>query len=249
MALKRKTHEAKPITSPVLIEQLDNTLSRYNESYGIVMQLIINTGIDLTQACSLNTSDLYKKDSITFRGMRRTYVMHTEPIPEQLKERINEYLKGRKPDSPAFTGSRDGGRLFPQTFNHMLHASAELIGHGDEIITSTALRKTFIYNTFLKDRRKAYTFSGAKCPSDIYKYLHLDPPEKEAPTHDVLAKEAYYTSDILQKVDESYRDAITKIKDSLKNPTATPDSYFKKTNLFLSRVDSAISLFNEDIRE
>ena len=244
--MNKSASNAKPITSPQVIDMFDNILCRYNPDYGLIFRLVIATGIDLKQACSLNVSDLYKKDSLTFRGMRNSEVVHTEPIPAELQERFNNAYMKRDPDSPAFLGNQQN-RLFPQTFNHALRTVSKICTP-DQDVTSSTLHKTFVYNIFLKDRKRAYKYTGCKYLAAICEYLHIDLPDPDE-KHDYSVKESFYSSDMLSSTQEKFNAACSKIAEATENIADKDDSYFRSALALLNVVDNAVSKFNTEISE
>lgn len=175
-----------PVTSQNVLDDVSAELRKAQESYYIIFHIILSSGMPLNRVVQLKVKDLYLKPYITYLSRHNTTTFKIS-IPLKLQRDIKNYLKGKPSDSFAFIGIRSDKPLLPTAFQKALQVTSERL-KVSPAITSTSLRKTFIYNTIVADGdyKRAMKYLCALSKNQVHDYLGVDFPKtltnKEAST-------------------------------------------------------------------
>ena len=172
-----KSVPSYPLTSPSILEALALDLRKQQESYYLISQIILETGMPLNRVVKLRVSDIKNKPKLKYDSRHNTYVFEV-PISLRLQRDIHRFTKNMADDTYAFMGARSDKPMIPTAFQYALASASERIG-AEPAITSSSLRKTFIYNTVLSDgnyvRAAHYTHSSG--PKEVTDYLGVVPEQ------------------------------------------------------------------------
>ena len=159
-------------------ESNHRTLSR--ECTAVIMMLLIDLGIRVSEVCQANLADLGQRDGIRTLTVRmKGGKVRTRPVPAQLAPLLETYL-ARRPDSdePALVVAQDGRRVNRhQVYRLVQRMAAEAGVPMARRITPHSLRHAF--NTIarergaaLEDRRDALGHSSAAV-TQLYDHVAL----------------------------------------------------------------------------
>lgn len=167
-----------PITSEQTINSLSAEIRKLQESYYLIFHIILESGMPLNRVIKLKVKDLYRKPKLEYASRHNTSVFKVA-ISLRLQRDIMNYLKGRPLDSFAFVGVRSDKPMMPTAFQYALQAVSEKLGI-EPAVTSTSLRKTFIYNTVVSDGNyvRAAQFTHSKGPKGVVEYLGIGVPDE-----------------------------------------------------------------------
>lgn len=168
---------AKPITSQKTIDALSAELRRMKESYYLIFNIMLETGMPLSHVLKSKVSDLYRHPKLTYASRHRT-TTYKVPISLRLQRDIAAHLKGHKPDEFAFTAEKNSSKeMYPVTFQDALARACARLGISPAV-NASSLRKTFIYNTVVNDGNyiRAAHFTDSSGPKEVRQYLGIDLP-------------------------------------------------------------------------
>ncbi len=236
-----------PITSEYIIDLVADNIRKKRECYYIILRLILETGITLTNIPKLKVKDI-KGETISFNPVHK-YVTRVEKLSPELQEEIAEYTKGKGDDDLAFTAYRDNTKpLFERGFQKALTAASEFYNI-EPPVTSERLRRTYIYNLLVKehDLDKIRSITGCRSPKEVYEYLSLPlPKSKNAERLESYSqRDALLKEKLIEKTAEHFSSVMKSIEVELSVPDRADVEYIDNTMRLLSDINNRLSDFEE----
>lgn len=235
-----------PIQSKQLLDTLALELRKKDESYYLISQLILETGMPLENIPKLTIKDI-TNNPISFQPSHK-YVVRSEYISQQLLKSLKSYAGDKEESALAFHTLRDEGKPFPiQNFKQALTAVSKKLGLEPPINTLT-LRKTYILNIFLKEHnyQKIYALTGCRSIKAVYSYLNLEAP---APDNKNLSgytiKDAIRENKTLSKVQKHCEKVFNAIEDNFSSENGLSYEYCSEVMKLANDIDNALTRFED----
>lgn len=242
--MSKQFKDIGPITSVNMIDTVAHMLSQYNSDFSLIFYIIIDTNVPYLSLCDMKVSDLTDHDTITYHGMRNSDILWEEPISPKVASLIKEHFKGRNPDELAFIGSRSGKKLGKSSFIKALANASASCGFNPPL-SITSLHKTYVYFMFLKDPKNAFKHTTARSKQDLYSYLQINPMDDSS--YIGSTKEAFYSSDLLEKTSEYFQKATAEISSATERPDKVNDDYYRSAVRCLDSICSSLDRFYSEI--
>ncbi len=173
-------YKASAVIDKQLLEQIGLDLQRKNDAYYIIFRIEIDTGMPLDEIPKLRICDI-NKNAITFSSIHK-HQLRTEALTEETQQCIRQYCLNKKEGDLAFPSKADSTKpLSMKAFQAALKQSSEKLGC-EPPMTSLSLKKTFIYNLYMRTHstKKVYQITGVRSLQQLYTYLGIkEPPMRQ----------------------------------------------------------------------
>ena len=232
-----------PIRSHEIESMVIAELRNRSATYALVYRLIRETGIDFRHLTQLKAGDLHNKDHIMYET--HSGKMRSMPLPEDLQQEINDFLKNTPEDAYAFTGKTNGNILKSRTMTVALESVSRSIGI-DPPLSITSIRLTFVYNMVLKDGNctNAMNYILASSAKDVYERLGIDPKDlKGEYLKGTDPKEKLFKYDILESLSDRVQNVLSDIRARTVSPENITNDYAIKALSCLESIDTAVTVF------
>jgi integrase len=163
----------QPIRSVEKLEQMKAALRSRSERDWFLMVMGINVGLRISDLLVLRVRDVRNRSHILCRE-KKTGKKKRFPINAELREIINEYIKGKRDDEPLFRSRKTGSNIDRVQAYRILNRAASEVGLS-EIGTHT-LRKTFGYHFYkrYKDVALLQEIFNHSAPSITMRYIGIN---------------------------------------------------------------------------
>ncbi len=236
-----------PVRSKHELELVLNHISQKRECYHIIFDLILETGMPLERIREFKASDI-RSEVVAFSPIHKG-ITRTEHISDRLQGEIREYLNGKGDNELAFT-SVDGTKpICERGFQKALSAASAFYNIKPPV-TSERLRRTYIYNLFLKrDFGKIRAITGCRGIKEIYEYLNIPTPgsknEKRLESYSKL--DALIKEDLLLKAKMSVTSSLDEAMKNLAKDDVSV-AYTEKVMEFANALIKAADEFADSQR-
>ncbi|KRE31624.1 site-specific integrase [Paenibacillus sp. Soil522] len=158
----------QPIRSVEKLEHMKAVLRSW-----FLMVMGINVGLRISDLLALRVRDVQNRSHIVCRE-KKTGKKKRFPINAELREIINEYIKGKRDDEPLFRSRKTGSNIDRVQAYRILNRAAAEVGLA-EIGTHT-LRKTFGYHFYkrYKDVALLQQIFNHSAPSITMRYIGIN---------------------------------------------------------------------------
>ena len=238
-----------PITNPVTIDLVKKALYEINPEHNIIFQLMLETGIPLSECVLLTCADI-DKDTLTFHPTHK-HIVRSEPLSDKLQGDIAAYLNGRHDNSFAFPrkGCADEP-LHPRTFLGALESVSAKLAI-EPCISSQTIRKTYIYNLYVKDPNhldKIYALTNKRGKAQVCEYLGIPCDRNEGIKF--ASKSSLKDVILYNETIDVTKERVDKVFDELKENIAydktMPYEYYREAMTLLTKINDSIETFNSE---
>ncbi|MCP1312068.1 site-specific integrase [Paenibacillus tyrfis] len=163
----------QPIRSVEKLDAMKAVLRQQSERDWFLLVMGINVGLRIGDLLLLHVKDVRNRSHLTHRE-RKTGKMRRFPINSELREIINEYIRGKKDSDPLFPSYRTKQNIGRVQAYRILNRAAAEVGLA-EIGTHT-LRKTFGYHFYkrYKDVALLQQIFNHSAPSITLRYIGIN---------------------------------------------------------------------------
>ncbi len=238
---------SKAILDNYTLNLVGNDLILKNEAYYIIFRILLETGMPLEEVFKLRICDI-NKNAITFSPAHKGY-LRTEKLTADTQEAIRSYINGKADEELAFPSKADPNKpIFIRSFQNALAETSKRLGLTPPI-SATSLRKTFIYNLYIKthDTKKIYKITGIRSINQLYEYLGISAPPSEEGTERMSSKNPYNIlvgEGIIDSTKKNTNITLDKICESLKTPEYVTFAYCKEALILAHSIEKALARFN-----
>lgn len=155
------------------LDEMKRVLLKRSSRDWFLLVMGINVGLRIGDLLQLNVKDVRNKTHLTHRE-RKTGKMRRFPINAELRDIINQYIKGKKDNDPLFPSYRTKLNIGRVQAYRILNLAAAEVGLS-EIGTHT-LRKTFGYHFYkrYKDVALLQQIFNHSAPSITLRYIGIN---------------------------------------------------------------------------
>lgn len=167
-----------PITSMEQLEMIGNELTRYGIQYQLLFRLLYETGRSADEIIHYTKDMLYQKKTIAY-DKERTRLSYECMLSEKTCQLITKIVEDNIEEERLFLDKQNNDFIKKRTFMVYINRAAIACSMND--ITLSGLRKTFIYNEYLRTGDIGYVrkLTGKDSYEEVIQYLGIPLFEKD----------------------------------------------------------------------
>lgn len=231
------------ITSPLALDDYAKSVERLNYYAYLLMLLILETGIFLSNAFRMKVSDMLSALSVSANG--KTFYFNKTPICQELYNKLHSACENR-PKNEAFFLHTSGKSLTKMGFRTIL----EQVGKTNTAynLNALTLRKTYYWQQYNRSTNRSEFLRKLQIHDEAAAAEYFGVPiETIVVKSGLSARSQIFSSEIITDTFDKVSKVMEEIQADYTSVTHS-DEYYEILRVLLSKLDSDITNYQEAIK-